>query len=49
MESFDCNKEDDEIDDVNHNYTGVEYIDSVNNFFKSRLRDGVLCVTEFNG
>ena len=44
----DTKKEDTEIDNMNHGYTGDEYKDKIENIFKFRLRDGDLHLTEFD-
>lgn len=41
-------KEDDETDDVNHNYIGDEYKDLIANIFKFELKNGDLHLTDFD-
>ena len=43
----DIKKENIKIDDVDHSYIGNEYKNSIDNIFKSRLRDGDLRLIEF--
>ena len=44
----DIGKEDIEIDNVDHGYTGDEYKDLIDNILKFRFRDGDLCLIEFD-
>ena len=44
----DIEKEDIEVDNVDHPYIGDEYKDLIDDIFKVRLRDGDLCLTEFD-
>ena len=43
----DIKKENIKIDDVDHGYIGNEYKNSIDNIYKSRLRDGDLRLIEF--
>lgn len=44
----DIEKEDIEVDNVDHPYIGDEYKDLIDDIFKVRLGDGDLCLTEFD-
>ena len=44
----DIEKEDIEVDNVDHPYIGDEYKDLIDDIFKVRLGDGDLCLSEFD-
>lgn len=44
----DIEKEDIEVDNVDHPYIGDEYKDLIDDIFKVRLGDRDLCLTEFD-